>query len=74
MKIAEAEGTVDIQEMHNLKEKLQTLNEQLSQAHDNKQQLEKQLKLTEVRAVKTVFQLADNKPIRLNCFRSNRDV
>lgn len=71
MKIAEAEGTTDIQEMHNLKDKLQTLNEQLSQAYDNKQQLEKQLKLTEVCAVKTVFQLVDNMPIKLNCFRSN---
>lgn len=58
MKIAEAKGTVDIQEMHNLKEKLQTLNEQLSQAYDNKQQLEKQLKLTEVCVAKAVFQLA----------------
>lgn len=48
MKIAEAKGTVDIEEMHDLQEKLRTLNEELSRVEDNKNQLEQQLRLTEV--------------------------
>lgn len=48
MKIAEAKGTIDIEEMHDLQEKVQILNEELSRVQDNKNQLEQQLKFTEV--------------------------
>lgn len=48
IKITEAEGTVNIEEMRQLQEKLQTLKEELSQTTDYQHQLEKQLKSTEV--------------------------
>lgn len=48
MKIAEAEGTVSSEEMHNLQEKIQILNKELSQAKDDQLQLQKRLKSTEV--------------------------
>lgn len=48
LKISEAEGTVDIEEMHNLQEKLDMLNGELSQANDHQHQLEKHLKAAEV--------------------------
>lgn len=47
-KISEAEGTVDVEELHDLQEKLNTLNDELSRVKDNRHQLEKQLKSTEV--------------------------
>lgn len=51
IKISEAQGTVNVEELHNLQEKLQVLNEELNIAKDNKNHLEKQLKSVEVRVM-----------------------
>jgi len=48
MRIAESEGTADIEELKVLEEKLQMYNGELNQAIEHKHQLEKQLKSTEV--------------------------
>lgn len=48
MKIAEVEGTVSTEEMHDLQEKLQVLNKELNEAKDDQIQLQKRLKSTEV--------------------------
>lgn len=50
IKMSEVQGTMNIEETHKLQDKLQTLNEELSQAKKNQHQLEKQLKSTEVSA------------------------
>lgn len=73
MKISEAEGTVDIEEMHNLQERLQMLNGELSQAKDYKQQLEKHLKSAEVSVteLRRVINDGFKKNIELKRFRMN---
>lgn len=48
IKIGEVEGTVDIEEMHDLQQKLQMLNKELSQAKDDQLQLQKRIKSSEV--------------------------
>lgn len=55
MQIAEAQGIVNVEEMHSLQEKLQVLNEDLATAQEKKHLLEKQLKSIEVNDDKTLF-------------------
>lgn len=52
IQITEIQGTMNIDEMRQLQDKLKILNEELSQAKDNQHLLEKQLKSTEVSANK----------------------
>lgn len=73
MKIAEAKGTVDVEEMHDLQEKLQMCNKELSQAKDDQLQLQKRLKSTEVR-IKIKLEVINTYVIILIYFRVNPAV
>lgn len=57
IKISEAQGTVNVEELHNLQEQLQVLNEELNMSNDNKNYLEKQLKSIEVSVNKTIIMI-----------------
>lgn len=52
IKIAEIKGSVNTEEMHDLQEKLKTLNEELNRTEENQRNLENQLKSVEVSVVR----------------------
>ncbi|VVC43706.1 Hypothetical protein CINCED_3A017141 [Cinara cedri] len=69
IKIDEAKGTVDIEEMHRLRDELETLNRELSHVKDEQNQLEKQLKSSESESRRIIKEIERNN-VDLESFRN----